>query len=69
VEKLKGLTVKDASDCTIKIPALLSVACCLPSSTTERKIFVQAEAAPDCDLKESQRQKNPPHGILIKPTH
>jgi len=69
VEKLKGLTVKDASDCTINIPAVLSVTHCLPSSTTERKIFVHAEAGPDCELKESQHQKNPPHGILIKPTH
>jgi len=68
VEKLKGLTVKDASDCTIKIPALLSVTHCLPSSTTERKIFVQAEAAPDCELKESQHQKSTPWYIEIPHT-
>lgn len=65
LEKLKGLTVIDASDCTTKIPALLSVPHRLPSSATERKIFVQAEAAPDCELKEIEHQKNPVHGVLL----
>lgn len=54
-----GLTVTDASDCTTKIPELQSVPDCLVSSTTERKIFVQAEAAPECELKESQHQTDP----------
>jgi hypothetical protein len=55
-EKLNKLTTIDVFDCTTNIPALLSVPLLLLSSATERKTFVQAEAAPDCELKENEYQ-------------
>lgn len=60
------LTVTDASACTTKIPELLSVPDRLLSSTTERKILVQAAAAPDCELHKRQHQSDQIHSVLLQ---
>lgn len=44
------LTIMGVSACTSRIPALLSVPLSLLSWITERKIFMQAEAGPACEL-------------------
>jgi len=46
LEKLKSLTAMDISDCTKRIPALLSIAHLLLSSITDCETLVQAEASP-----------------------
>jgi len=53
---LKSLTTIDISDCTNRIPALLSIPHLLLSSTTDCETLGQAEASPDCELMKNECQ-------------